>query len=89
MIGQSDTVAQDAATNSAIMARQQYRSGLIDYPALLISENLAISARDGLAQARYDQAAALVQLYAALGGGWNGAVAGDMNNSGKVSGRDK
>ena len=81
--------AQDAASNSAIMARQQYRSGLIDYPALLISENLAISARDGLAQARYDQAAALVQLYAALGGGWNGAVAGDMNNSGKVSGRDK
>ena len=63
--------AFDAATQSAIIARQQYRSGLIDYIVLLTTENLLISARDGLTQARYDQAAALVQLYTALGGGWD------------------
>ena len=73
--------ARDAATRSAIMARQQYRSGLIDYPALLVTENLLISSRDGLAQARYDQAAALVQLYTALGGGWT--------DQGAASGQDK
>ena len=63
-------LAQASATHSATLARQQYRSGLIDYAALLITENLLISARNGVAQARYDRAAALVQLYAALGGGW-------------------
>ena len=68
--GQYST-ALDAATNSTIIARQQYRSGLIDYAALLTTENLLITSRNGLAQARYDQAAALVQLYAALGGGWD------------------
>jgi multidrug efflux system outer membrane protein len=70
--------ALDAATSSATIARLQYRSGLIDYPALLTSENQLISSRNGLVQARYDRAAALVQLYAALGGGWDaqGAVYG-------------
>jgi len=74
-------VALDAATNSATIARLQYRSGLIDYIALLTAENLLINARNGLAQARYDQAAALVQLYAALGGGWDAQAA--------VSGQEK
>lgn len=63
-------LAQTSASNSAVLARQQYRSGLIDYAALLITENLLITSRKGVAQARYDRAAALVQLYAALGGGW-------------------
>jgi len=63
-------LAETSATSSAALARQQYRSGLIDYAALLISENLLITSRNGAAQARCDRAAALVQLYAALGGGW-------------------
>jgi len=74
-------IALDSANNSAILARQQYRSGLIDYPALLITENLLISSRNGAVQARYDRAASLVQLYAALGGGWTDQV--------PVSGQDK
>lgn len=74
-------VALDAATTSAGLARAQYRSGLIDYAALLITEDLLITARNGAVQARYDRAAATVQLYAALGGGWT-----DQDT---VSGQDK
>ncbi len=62
--------AAAAAANSALLARQQYRSGLIDYAALIVTENLLISARNGVVQARHDRALALVQLYSALGGGW-------------------
>jgi len=63
-------VALDASNNAAIYARSQYRSGLIDFLTLLQSEQSLLSARDQLAAARADQALALVQLYLALGGGW-------------------
>jgi NodT family efflux transporter outer membrane factor (OMF) lipoprotein len=63
-------LAEASAFSSAALARLQYRSGLIDYAALLITENLLITSRNGAAQARHDRAAALVQLYTALGGGW-------------------
>jgi NodT family efflux transporter outer membrane factor (OMF) lipoprotein len=62
--------AQAAATRSAELARDQYRSGLIDFAALIVTENLLVTARNGAVQARYDRAAALVGLFAALGGGW-------------------
>ena len=66
--------ALEAATNSAVIARTQYRSGLIDFTALLSTENALISSRTGLAQAQYDRAAAAVQLATALGGGWDGQM---------------
>jgi len=68
------STALEAATNSAIIARIQYRSGLIDFTALLTTENQLISSRTGLAQAQYDRAAAFVQLSTALGGGWDGEM---------------
>jgi multidrug efflux system outer membrane protein len=63
-------IALDASNNAAIYARSQYRSGLIDFLTLLQSEQALLSARDQLASARADQTLALVQLYLALGGGW-------------------
>ncbi len=66
--------ALEAATNSAVIARTQYRSGLIDFTALLSTENALIASRNGLAQAQYDRAAAAVQLATALGGGWDGQM---------------
>jgi NodT family efflux transporter outer membrane factor (OMF) lipoprotein len=63
-------IAVDASNNAAIYARSQYRSGLIDFLSLLQSEQALLSARDQLASAKADQALALVQLYLALGGGW-------------------
>lgn len=65
------TVALDAANNAAIYARSQYRAGLTDFQTLLDSERSLLSARDSLASAEGDQSLALVQLYLALGGGWN------------------
>ena len=63
-------IAVDASNNAAIYARSQYRTGLIDFLSLLQSEQTLLSARDQLAAAQADQALALVQLYLALGGGW-------------------
>jgi outer membrane protein TolC len=64
------TVALDAANNSAILARSQYRSGLIDFQSLNQTESQLLSARDGLTNSKAAEASALVQLYQALGGGW-------------------
>jgi outer membrane protein TolC len=63
-------ISLQAANNAAVYARSQYRSGLIDFLTLLQSEQTLLSARDQLASAEADQALALVQLYVALGGGW-------------------
>lgn len=71
-------VALDAASNSAILARSQYRSGLTDFRTLLDAERSLLAARDGALAARADHALALVQLYRALGGGWDAAAAGDL-----------
>jgi outer membrane protein, multidrug efflux system len=68
---QEFAVALDAASNSAILARSQYRTGLTDFQTLLEAERSLLSARDGLTSARADEALAVVQLYRALGGGWN------------------
>ncbi|MGH6781416.1 MAG: efflux transporter outer membrane subunit, partial [Sphingomonadaceae bacterium] len=63
-------IAFDAANNSAILARSQYRAGLTDFQTLLQTEQSLLSARDGAASTRADKALAVVQLYRALGGGW-------------------
>ena len=66
-------IAYDAANNSAILSRSQYRAGLTDFTTLNTAETSLLSARNGLSQARSDKATALIQLYLALGGGWNAA----------------
>ena len=66
--------ALDASNNAAVLARSQYRVGLTDFLTLLQSETALLSARDSLASAQSDQALALVQLYLALGGGWQPAA---------------
>ena len=64
-------IALTAANNAAILSRTQYRSGLTDFTTLNQQELALLSARNGLTQAQADRASALVQLYAALGGGWD------------------
>ncbi len=63
-------IALDAAGNSAILARMQYRSGLTDFRTLLDAERSLLSSRNGEAASRAERALAAVQLYRALGGGW-------------------
>jgi NodT family efflux transporter outer membrane factor (OMF) lipoprotein len=67
-------VALDAASNSAILSRSQYRSGLTDFTTLNQQETALLSARNGLTQARGDASVALIALYVALGGGWDSST---------------
>jgi outer membrane protein, multidrug efflux system len=64
-------VADDAATNAAMLARSQYQAGLIDFQTVLDSERSLLSTQDSRASARASRATSLVQLYKALGGGWD------------------
>ncbi|HEY0623353.1 efflux transporter outer membrane subunit [Sphingomonas sp.] len=67
-------IALDAANNSAILSRSSYRAGLTDFVTLNQAEASLVSARNGLLQARSDRATALIQLYLALGGGWDAGI---------------
>ncbi|MGQ0588877.1 MAG: efflux transporter outer membrane subunit [Sphingosinicella sp.] len=69
-------IAFEAANNTAIIARTQYRAGLTDFQTLLEAERSLLSARDGIANSEGDEARALVQLYRALGGGWDPMATG-------------
>jgi outer membrane protein TolC len=62
--------ATDDSHAALVFAQSQYRAGLIDFQTLLDSERTLLASQDSLAQARADRATALVQLYKALGGGW-------------------
>jgi NodT family efflux transporter outer membrane factor (OMF) lipoprotein len=53
-------------------AQRQMRAGTINVLTLLNTETALFSARDALAQAKFAHLQALVQLYQALGGGWQG-----------------
>jgi outer membrane protein, multidrug efflux system len=50
--------------------QRQMRAGTINVLTLLNTETALFTARDALAQAKYAHLQALVQLYQALGGGW-------------------
>ncbi len=63
-------LAAEASANAALLARQRYQSGLIDFQTVLDTQRSQLGAEDALAVARADQAADIVRLYKALGGGW-------------------
>lgn len=52
------------------MSETRYRGGVTTYLEVLDSERNVYSAELTLARARLSELAALVQLYNALGGGW-------------------
>jgi multidrug efflux system outer membrane protein len=58
--------AQDAARLSEV----RFKAGAADYLEVLTNETNSFSAELGLAQAQTNELIALVQLYQALGGGW-------------------
>ena len=63
--------ATDAARNAALLARDQYASGLIDFQTLLNTDRTVLTLEDALAATQAEHASALIQLYKALGGGWS------------------
>lgn len=60
----------DSAQEAAQLSQQRFKAGTTDYLEVLTNETNAFSAELGLAQAQGNELIALVQLYQALGGGW-------------------
>lgn len=52
------------------LSREQYEAGAIDFEALLQSQRGLLQAEDSLAQTRLERLSAAIDLYKALGGGW-------------------
>jgi outer membrane protein TolC len=70
---QARTQAAAAAARAAALAQQMYRSGMVDFQRTLDAERTRLSSEDSEATARADELTALIRLYKALGGGWQGA----------------
>jgi len=82
---QEFAVALEASSNQALLARMQYRSGLTDFTTLNQAESALISARNGVVSARSDEATALIQLYQALGGGWDASTTPTVPTTGGIA----
>ncbi|MFY9909912.1 MAG: efflux transporter outer membrane subunit, partial [Candidatus Sulfotelmatobacter sp.] len=59
-----------AAQDAAHLTEVRFKAGTTDYLEVLTNETNSFSAELGLAQAQGNELLALVQLYQALGGGW-------------------
>lgn len=70
------TFAAQAAENAAVMARQRYVSGLVDFQAVLETQRSLLSTQDSAASAAADVSTDHVRLYKSLGGGW---IANDVS----------
>jgi multidrug efflux system outer membrane protein len=65
-----------ASTRDALsLSEQRYRGGAASYLEVLDSNTRTFAAELGLAQAQLNELLALVQLYSALGGGWQAGEA--------------
>jgi len=60
----------ESAQDAARLSESRFKSGTTDYLEVLTNETNAFTAELGLAQAQGNELVALVQLYQALGGGW-------------------
>ena len=60
----------NAAQDAAQLSGKRYQAGTTNYLEVLTNETNYLSTQLGLAQARLNELLALVQIYKALGGGW-------------------
>ncbi len=67
-----DEQAQAASSyrQAVNLSNERYLSGLADYLEVLQAQQQQLIAENALARTRFDRLAGLVQLYKALGGGW-------------------
>jgi outer membrane protein TolC len=63
--------AAQSAGSAALLARQRYSSGLVDFQVVLETQRTQFSTQDSVASASADLSADHVRLYKALGGGWH------------------
>jgi outer membrane protein TolC len=73
-------LAAEAASNAAVMARQRYDSGLVDFQTVLDTQRSLLSTQDSVASAGADVSADHVRLYKALGGGWQNNETTKLSN---------
>jgi NodT family efflux transporter outer membrane factor (OMF) lipoprotein len=66
--------AAQAAASAAELAHQRYLAGLVDFRTVLDTERTRLGVEDDLAVAEAARLTHLIQLYKALGGGWEGAA---------------
>jgi multidrug efflux system outer membrane protein len=73
LVGQRASLEQqvDALREAVDLAMQRYNAGRATYFEVLEAEQLLFPSMDALAQTQRDQLIAVVDLYKALGGGWN------------------
>jgi NodT family efflux transporter outer membrane factor (OMF) lipoprotein len=64
-------IAEDAARESVRLATARYQAGLIDFQTLLNSQASLLNTQDSHTVSRANRASAAIQLYKALGGGWD------------------
>ncbi len=64
------TLAAEAASKAAIMARQRYDSGLVDFQTVLDTQLSLLTTQDTVASAGGDVGVDHVGLYKGLCGGW-------------------
>ena len=62
--------AAEAIRRAAVLARQRYSAGLVDFQSVLDTERGLLTVEDSLAGSRADTVQSLIRLYKALGGGW-------------------
>ncbi|HXC36725.1 MAG TPA: TolC family protein, partial [Candidatus Acidoferrales bacterium] len=67
---QSLAQSADADQQAVTLSTQLYKNGLVDFLRVLDSETSLYSAQDSLVQSDQAVSTDLVQLYKALGGGW-------------------
>jgi multidrug efflux system outer membrane protein len=60
----------ESAQDAARLSQTRFKAGTTDYLEVLTNETNSFSAELGLARAQGNELIALVQLYLALGGGW-------------------
>ncbi len=63
--------AATAADNAALLAKDRYASGLIDFQTVLQTQRTLLSAQDGLASGQAALSTDFVRLVKAVGGGWH------------------
>jgi NodT family efflux transporter outer membrane factor (OMF) lipoprotein len=71
-------LAADSADNAALLARQRYGSGLVDFQAVLETRRTLYATQDGVISASADLSSNHIRLFKALGGGWLPAAPGQQ-----------
>jgi multidrug efflux system outer membrane protein len=67
---EQEALLVQAAADATQLADSRYRGGVTSYLEVLVSDTDFFDAQIGLSQAQLNERLALVQLYNALGGGW-------------------